>query len=91
MQNLILGMINKSIGNTNYHLHNIEELLNILQKENLTTLEKYYLKELFSIPFPILQEKLLKNLDENKKVLLTKKAKQLGIYNENTKRIFNSF
>ena len=44
MQNLILGMINKSIGNTNYHLHNIEELLNILQKENLTTLEKYYLK-----------------------------------------------
>jgi hypothetical protein len=83
MSDLIIGAINKSIGNKKYHLRNLDELLNILQKENLNTVEKYYLKELFSIPIPILKEKFLKNLNEKEKTLFFQKAKELGFYNEN--------
>jgi len=59
MQNLIIGMINKSIGNKDYHLHNIDEIIQILQKENLNIIEKYYLKELFSIPIPLLKNLII--------------------------------
>jgi hypothetical protein len=84
MNNLIIGAINKSIGNKKYHLHSIDELIQILKKEKLNTIETYYLKELFSIPSPILEEKLLKKLDKDKKVIFLQKAKEFGV-NENLK------
>jgi len=86
MSNLILGAINKSIGNKKYHLQNLDELLNILQKENLNTIEKYYLKELFSIPVPILKGKFLKNLNEKEKMLFFQRAKELDFYKESVLR-----
>jgi len=89
MNNLILGAINKSIGNKKYHLNNIDELIQILKKEKNTTIEKYYLKELFSIPVPILEKKLFKYLDKDKKIIFLQKAKEFGVFNENLKK-FNS-
>jgi len=86
MNDLILGAINKSIGNKKYHLHNIDELIQILKKEKNTTIEKYYLKELFSIPAPILEEKLLKKLEKDKKLIFLQKAKEFGVLNENLKK-----
>jgi len=86
MSNLIIGAINKSIGNKKYHLHNIDELIQILKKEKNTTIEKYYLKELFSIPAPILEEKLLKKLEKDKKLIFLQKAKEFGVLNENLKK-----
>ncbi len=86
MQNLVLGMINKSIGNKNYHLHSIDEVIKILQKNKLSIKEKYYLKELFTIPVPILKEKFFKYLDEEKKALFLKKAQELGFDSENFKK-----
>ena len=85
--NLIIGAINKSIGNKKYHLHNIDELMQILKKEKNTTIEKYYLKELFSISAPILEEKLLKKLEKDKKLIFLQKAKEFGISNENLKKL----
>ena len=86
MSDLIIGVINKSIGNKKYHLHNIDELIQILKKKN-TLIEKYYLKELFSIPAPILEEKLIKKLDKGKKVTFFQKAKEFGVLNENFKKL----
>ena len=91
MNNLIIGAINKSIGNKKYHLHNIDELIQILKKEKNTLIEKYYLKELFSIPAPILEEKLLKKLDKGKKVIFFQKAKEFGVLNENFKKLASTF
>jgi len=86
MNDLILGAINKSIGNKKYHLHNIDELMQILKKEKLNTIEKYYLKELFSLPAPILEEKLFKKLEKDKKLIFLQKAKEFGVLNENLKK-----
>jgi hypothetical protein len=86
MSDLILGAINKSIGNKKYHLNNIDELIQILKKEKNTIIEKYYLKELFSIPAPILEEKLLKNLEKENKFIFLQKAKEFGVLNENLKK-----
>ena len=91
MNNLIVGAINKSIGNKKYHLHSIDELIQVLKKDNLNTIEKYYLKELFSIPAPILEEKLLKNLEEDKKLIFLQKAKEFGFYNEDFKKLNFTF
>jgi len=83
MNNLIIGGINKSIGDKKFHLHNMEELFQILEKDDLNSVEKYYLKALYTdIPSFILKEKLLKNLDKYKTKLFLEKMKKLGFYNE---------
>ena len=91
MSNLIIGAINKSIGNKKYHLYNIDELIQILKKEKHTTIEKYYLKELFSIPAPILEKKLFKYLDKDEKIIFFQKAKEFGVLNENLKKLASTF
>jgi hypothetical protein len=91
MNNLIIGAINKSIGNKEYQLHNINELIYILKKDNLNIVEKYYLKELFSIPAPILKEKLLKILNDKEKELFFQKAQELCLFNENIKTLISLF
>jgi hypothetical protein len=90
--NLIIAVLNKSIGNKNYHLHNLDELFEIMQKKNLTTLEKYYLKSLYTdIPLHILKEKLLKSLDKDKQKIFFQKAEELGLNNENFQELVSSF
>ena len=78
MSKLILGAINKSIANKKYHLKNFNELINILNKKNYSELDRYYLKELYSIPTHILKEKLFKYLNEDEKLNFISKAEEFG-------------
>jgi len=52
-------------------------LIQILKKEKNTTIEKYYLKELFLIPASILEKKLFKYLDKDEKIIFLQKAKDI--------------
>ena len=91
MNNLILGAINKSIGNKKYHLHNIDELIQILKKEKNTIIEKYYLKELFSIPASILEKKLFKYLNKGEKIIFLQKAKEFVFLMKISKNLLQHF
>ena len=62
-------------------------MIQILKKEKNTTIEKYYLKELFLIPASILEKKLFKYLDKDEKIIFLQKAKEFGVLNENLKKL----